>query len=56
VHWHRAPRRRFSIAATAPDWYKAKKKGDSNKQLNTEVTTPEAIASDMEGMLRSLSA
>jgi len=47
---------KVQMAETVPDADEPKKKGEPTEQFITEVTTTEAIASDLDGMKRNLSA
>ena len=47
---------KVQLAETVGDTDKAKKKGEPTEQFITEVTTTEAIASDLDGMRRNLQA
>lgn len=47
---------KLQLAETVPDSDEAKKKGEPTEQFITEVTTTEAIASDLDGMARNLHA
>ena len=47
---------KVQISETVPDADEPKKKGDPTEQFITEVTTTEAIASDLDGMQRNLHA
>lgn len=47
---------KLQLAETVPGSDEAKKKGDPTEQFITEVTTTEAIASDLDGMNRNLKA
>lgn len=47
---------KVQVAETVPDSDDPKKKGEPTEQFITEVTTTEAIASDLDGMQRNLRA
>jgi transposase len=47
---------KVQVAETVSDADEARKKGDPTEQFITEVTTTEAIASDLDGMDRNLNA